>query len=82
MPTRLKKLSDGMYGRYYSSGSGGIKALGYLSEDCENRRQFRSGRTDIFYEILSKEQFLPAAGQESLHLKQDRRIVRTHARHS
>lgn len=62
VPTRLKKLSDGMYDGIILAAAG-LKRLGYLSEDCETEGSFEAEEQTFFYEILSKEQFLPAAGQ-------------------
>lgn len=62
VPTRLKKLSDGMYDGIILAAAG-LKRLGYLSEDCETEGSFEAEEQTFFYEILPKEQFFPAAGQ-------------------
>lgn len=66
--TRLKKLSDGMYDGIILAAAG-LKRLGYLSEDCETEGSFEAEEQTFFYEILSKEQFLPAAGQGIIALE-------------
>ena len=68
VPTRLKKLSDGMYDGIILAAAG-LKRLGYLSEDCETEGSFEAEEQTFFYEILSKEQFLPAAGQGIIALE-------------
>jgi len=62
VPTRLKKLADGMYDGIILAAAG-LKRLGYLSEDCSETGSFEAEGAVFFYEILPKEQFLPAAGQ-------------------
>ena len=62
VPTRLKKLSDGMYDGIILAAAG-LKRLGYLSENCETEGSFEAEEQTFFYEILPKEQFFPAAGQ-------------------
>ena len=68
VPTRLKKLSDGMYDGIILAAAG-LKRLGYLSENCETEGSFEAEEQTFFYEILSKEQFLPAAGQGIIALE-------------
>lgn len=68
VPTRLKKLADGMYDGIILAAAG-LKRLGYLSEDCETEGSFEAEGQAFFYEILSKEQFLPAAGQGIIALE-------------
>ena len=68
VPTRLKKLADGMYDGIILAAAG-LKRLGYLSEDCETEGSFEAEGQTFFYEILSKEQFLPAAGQGIIALE-------------
>lgn len=62
VPTRLKKLADGLYDGIILAAAG-LKRLGYLSDDCEKEGSFEAEGHCFFYEMLSKEQFLPAAGQ-------------------
>ena len=62
VPTRLKKLADGLYDGIILAAAG-IKRLGYLSENCEEAGIFEAEGSRFYYEILSREQVLPAAGQ-------------------
>lgn len=62
VPTRLKKLSDGMYDGIILAAAG-LKRLGYLSDACDETGCFEAEGQTFFYEILPKEQFFPAAGQ-------------------
>ncbi len=47
----------------------GLKRLGYLSDACDETGCFEAEEQTFFYEILSKEQFLPAAGQGIIALE-------------
>ena len=62
VPTRLKKLSEGMYDGIILAAAG-LKRLGYLLDDCDVTGCFEAEGQLFFYEILSKDKFLPAAGQ-------------------
>ena len=62
MPTRLKKLSEELFDGIILAAAG-LKRLGYLSDACDETGCFEAEEQTFFYEILSKEQFLPAAGQ-------------------
>lgn len=62
VPTRLKKLADGLYDGIILAAAG-IKRLGYLTEQCEETGCFEAEGQKFFYEILPKDKFLPAAGQ-------------------
>ena len=68
VPTRLKKLSDGMYDGIILAAAG-LKRLGYLSDACDETGCFEAEGQTFFYEILPKEQFLPAAGQGIIALE-------------
>ena len=68
VPTRLKKLADGLYDGIILAAAG-LKRLGYLSEDCEKSGSFEAEGSWFFYKILSKEQVLPAAGQGIIALE-------------
>lgn len=62
VPTRLKKLAEGLYDGIILAAAG-IKRLGYLPENCEETGSFEAEGSRFCYEILSKKQVLPAAGQ-------------------
>ena len=62
VPTRLKKLSEELFDGIILAAAG-LKRLGYLSDACDETGCFEAEEQTFFYEILSKEQFLPAAGQ-------------------
>lgn len=62
VPTRLKKLSEELFDGIILAAAG-LKRLGYLSDACDETGCFEAEGQTFFYEILSKEQFLPAAGQ-------------------
>ena len=68
VPTRLKKLSEELFDGIILAASG-LKRLGYLSDACDETGCFEAEEQTFFYEILSKEQFLPAAGQGIIALE-------------
>lgn len=68
VPTRLKKLSEELFDGIILAASG-LKRLGYLSDACDETGCFEAEGQTFFYEILSKEQFLPAAGQGIIALE-------------
>ena len=68
VPTRLKKLSEELFDGIILAAAG-LKRLGYLSDACDETGCFEAEEQTFFYEILSKEQFLPAAGQGIIALE-------------
>ncbi|MCM0662475.1 uroporphyrinogen-III C-methyltransferase [Coprococcus sp. B2-R-112] len=68
VPTRLKKLSEELFDGIILAAAG-LKRLGYLSDACNETGCFEAEEQTFFYEILSKEQFLPAAGQGIIALE-------------
>ena len=68
VPTRLKKLSEELFDGIILAAAG-LKRLVYLSDACDETGCFEAEEQTFFYEILSKEQFLPAAGQGIIALE-------------
>ena len=68
VPTRLKKLSEELFDGIILAAAG-LKRLGYLSDACDETGCFEAEEQTFFFEILSKEQFLPAAGQGIIALE-------------
>ena len=75
VPTRLKKLADGMYDGIILAAAG-LKRLGYLSEDCETEGSFEAEGQAFFMKSCLRSNFFRQQVRGSLHLKQDRRTVR------
>jgi uroporphyrinogen III methyltransferase/synthase len=62
VPTRLKKVSDGLYDGVILAAAG-LKRLGYIQTDEAETGSFELEGIRYYYEYLPSAQFLPAAGQ-------------------
>lgn len=62
VPTRLKKMSEGMYDGIILAAAG-LKRLGYLPDTEAEQGSILMEGVQYYYEYLPSERFLPAAGQ-------------------